>query len=180
MILSIKPSDLIKRFIWDKYQHFCLQHLSYNDINNLIKTDKEFIISEEDAFVIGLTNVIYTDNVIYKLKQHMKEVLENKSFDEKETLTNVNEDSEDDTYVSIRLMVNKQLMIDSAKEFLNKIPAAWDYSKESNKFNTQLESIPKIISVFVDKIEKLPISVIQEWPCIKYVSAKKTINKYIV
>ena len=39
MTITIRPSDMIQTFIWDKYQHFCLDDKSEfvivsNDINN--------------------------------------------------------------------------------------------------------------------------------------------------
>lgn len=178
MKLIIKPSDLIKRFIWDKYQHFCLKGLTYKDIDLLIKEDKEFEISEEDAFVIGLTNVIYTDNVIYKFKQYLKEILENKSFDNKEEIES-DEENDEEIYIPAKLMVSKQLMIDSANEFLNKIPKSWNSSNENILFQNELAQIHNLTSLFIEKINLLPITVIQNWPSIKYISTKKVINKWI-
>ena len=61
MQIIVKPSDLIKRFIWDKYKHFCLDDKNTAEINVIIDEDLDFEINEEDAFVIGLTNVIYTE-----------------------------------------------------------------------------------------------------------------------
>lgn len=178
MKLIIKPSDLIKRFIWDKYQHFCLKGKTYKEIDSIILEDKEFQISEEDAFVIGLTNVLYTDHVVYKFKQHLKEILENKSFDNKEEIEN-DDDDDDEIYHAVKLMVSKQLMIDSANDFLNKIPKVWDITKESNIFQNEINQITDLTKIFIEKINKLPVTIIQNWPSIKYVSAKKTINKWI-
>ena len=178
MKLIIKPSDLIKRFIWDKYHHFCLKGVTYKEIDNLINENKEFEITEEDAFVIGLTNVIYTDNVVYKFKQYLKEILENKSFDNKEEIES-DDDNDEEIYTPSKLMVSKQLMIDSANDFINKIPKSWNVSNESILFQNELIQVQDLTKVFIEKINSLPITMIQNWPSIKYISSKKVINKWI-
>ncbi len=180
MKLIVKPSDLIKRFIWDKYQHFCLQYVQFAEINKIIEEDKEFEISEAHAFVIGLTNVIYTDKVVHKLKMYLKELLENKSFDEMITSTEVSQESgEDETYQTVKLLVNKQIIIDGANDFLNKIPKNWDPSGETNIFYSELKNIPALTKAFIAAINSLPVTIVQDWPCVKYISVKKTINKII-
>lgn len=182
MKLIIKPSDLIKRFIWDKYEFFCLHTKTKAEVEKIIKDDTEFEISENDAFVIGFTNVIYTDEIVYKFKQHLKEILENKSFDHaQKTEHDENEDLSDDDeiYIAPKLMINKEIMIDSAKTFLNKIPKSWNTDLESNKFSSELNRIPELTKIFIEKLQKLVIVPINDWECLKYVSVKKLINKTI-
>src|ERR1043165_5807765 len=142
MKLLVRPSDLIKRFIWDKYQHFCLQQVRFEEISRIIREDNEFEINEDQAFVIGLTNVIYTDRVVYKFKQHLKELLENKCFDEVEVSSGLNDEGEEEEYRNVKLLINKQIIIDGANDFLNKIPKTWDASQESAAFYAELRSIP--------------------------------------
>src|ERR1035437_9040656 len=177
MKLIVKPSDLIKRFIWDKYEQFILLNLSNANIEKIIKEDKEFEISESDAFVIGLTCVIYTDKVIYKYKIYLRELLENKSFDTGNPTTETNEEGEEETVNKVKLMINKEIAIDNAKLFLNKLPKCWDSSKESNMFNREILQISAVSEKLCQTIEKLPTSVIDGWPCVKYISVKKSINK---
>lgn len=186
MKLIVKPSDLIKRFIWDKYETFKLHTKNKAEIDKIIKEDVEFEITEKDAFVIGLTGVIYTDNIVYKLKQFLKEILDNKSFDYVEKVVNdpqeheeSEEGDEDETYIAPKLMINKDIMIDNTKLFLNKIPKSWDYNTESVNFIKELAQIPALTKEFIEKIHKLPTTNINEWQCLKYVSVKKLINKTI-
>ena len=179
MKLLVKPSDLIKRFIWDQYEHFCLHDISNGEIEKIIKEDKEFEISEPDAFVVGLTNVIYSDKVIYKYKIYLKDLLENKSFDAGNPTTETNDDGEEETFHKVKMMINKELVINHAKLFFNKLPKTWDSSKESNMFNRETAQIPDLSKKLCTIIEKLPTTMIQGWPCVKYISVKKAINKVV-
>lgn len=158
MQILVRPSDLIKRFIWDKYKHFCLDEKNAAQINEIIENDLEFEISEEDAFVIGLTNVIYTSEVIYKFKQFLREVLDNKNFD-----------------LDNRLYINKQIMLDCITDFKNKIPKNWVNNDEL--FNDQFQKLPNIYLIYEELINNLTTIEIQEWPCIKCTQVKKVINK---
>lgn len=159
MKIIIKPSDLIKRFIWDKYKHFCLYELNAVEITEIIENDKEFEISENDAFVIGLTNVIYTDEVIYKFKQYIKEILENKSHMQ-------------DT----RLYIPKDIILQGINLFKLKIPKNW--VNNDFEFNRQLNELNNnIYSTFIEYLDQLEITKIQDYDCVKHGQVKKIINK---
>lgn len=158
MVIKVKPSDLISRFIWDKYEQFCLDGKSNTDKNKIIEDDFEFEISENDAFVIGLTNVIYTNEVIHKFRQHLRYVLENKSFEQDN-----------------RKYINRQLIINGIAEFKNKIPKT--FTSKSNQFNTELSQLPEIYTKFAEAINNLTTITVQECICVKYGQVKKVINK---
>lgn len=167
MRITITPSDLIKRFIWDKYENFCLDGKNAAEINKIIEEDKEFEISEEDAFVIGLTNVIYTPEVIYKFKQYLREILENKKFEQDK-----------------RIYINRQLLLDSIAGFKNKIPKRWTCKivvggkiVDDHDFNAQLGQLPALYEAFIKNVNTLVTINVQEWPCVKYAQVKKLINK---
>lgn len=158
MKINVTPSDLIKRFVWDKYEYFCLDGKNNAEINQIIEDDDEFEISEDDAFVIGLTNVIYTNEVIYKFKQFLKEILDNKSF----------------THEG-RLYINRQILLDCIHDFKNKLPKKW--SSDDAHFNKELELLPDIYIVYTDKVNGLITINVQDWPCVKHAQVKKIINK---
>lgn len=158
MKILVKPSDLISMFIWDKYKHFCLEDKTPTEISELIKKNEEFEIDEKDAFVIGLTNVIYTNEIVYKFKQFLKETLENKSFD-----------------IDNKHFINKELLIDAIGEFGRKLPKEW--KSEDPAFNKGLKELPKAIQQFDTNLNKLPTVSVQDWPCVNYISVKKIINK---
>lgn len=158
MTITIKPSHLIERFLWDEYEKYCLENKSQQEISDIIKKDQEFKISEQDAFVIGLLCTIYTNEVGYKFKLFLKAILENKSFD-----------------IDSKYFINRELLIDETKKFEKKIPKDWKSS--DSIFNKGLKEIPKTIKEFEDNLRKLPTVSIQDWPCVNYISVKKIINK---
>ncbi len=79
MILNVQPSDIIKRCLWSDYRRFCLKDKNEDEINLIIEEDKPIIISENDAYVIGLLKVVETNNLIHRFNQHMDEFLKIKS-----------------------------------------------------------------------------------------------------
>lgn len=158
MKILITPSDLIKRFVWDQYVEYVLDGKNTVDINKIIKDDEEFEISEDDAFVIGLTNVVYTTEVIYKFKQFLREILDNKNFEQDN-----------------RLYINKQFLLNSIQDFKNKIPKGW--ISDDNKLNEELTQLPDVYAAFEKGVNALITINVQEWPCVKYAQVKKIINK---
>ncbi len=158
MTIKIQPSDLISRFIWDTYEYHILDGKTNAEKNKIIEEDKEFEISEEDAFVIGLTNVIYTNEVIYKFKQFLRSILENKHFEQDN-----------------RKYINRQLLINCIYTFKNKIPKT--YVSRSNQFNNELQQLPALYTKFTDAVSALTAITVQDCPCVKYGQVKKVINK---
>lgn len=158
MKILITPSDLIKRFVWDQYVEYVLDGKNTADINKIIKDDEEFEISEDDAFVIGLTNVVYTTEVIYKFKQFLREILDNKNFEQDN-----------------RLYINKQFLLNSIQDFKNKIPKGW--ISDDNRLNEELTQLPDVYTAFEKGVNALITINVQEWPCVKYAQVKKIINK---
>ena len=158
MKILITPNDLIKRFIWDKYEYFCLDGKNTAEINKLIEENLEFEINEDDAFVVGLTNVVYTTEVIYKFKQFLREILDNKNFEQDK-----------------RLYINRQILLDCVYDFKNKIPKKW--TSDDAVFNNGLSLLPDVYVAFEKGVNGLTTLNVQEWPCVKYAQVKKIINK---
>lgn len=161
MKILVKPSDLIRRLVWDKYAYFVLHKVPKSTIKTLIERDEVIELNEEDAFVIGLLNTIYTPELIYKFKQYLREILDNKSFKNK---------AEND-----RLYITKQILINHASKFLSKFPEDW---RDSNQqFNNELERLENLCIQFIEDVDLLETTIIQTWPCVKYAQVKKIINK---
>lgn len=160
MKIKLKPSDLIERFVWDKYEYFILQNKTKQEITEIIENNYEFEITEKDAFVIGLLNTIYTDEVIYKFKQFLREILDNKSFKYKQE--------------EGRKYITRKILLLQAETFMNKIPN--NYKSNNIKFNEQLEKIEESLNYFKEKVKQLECTIIQDWPCVKYGQVKKIIN----
>jgi hypothetical protein len=158
MKIKVRPSDLITRFVWDRYEHFCLDGKNSTEIAALIAEDAEFEISETDAFVINLTNVIYTPEVVYKFKQHLKETLENKSFEQDK-----------------KRYINREILIDCCLDFRRKIPRNW--KSEDLEFNLNLAALPPMYDQFQRLINALTAINVQECMCVRSSAVKKIINK---
>lgn len=158
MTITIRPSDLIERFVWDKYVHFCLHGVPKATVAEMVQADEEFIMKEEDAFVIGLTGVIYTNDIAYKFKQHVKELIENKSFEFEK-----------------RLHMNKQLLLDNVRAFLRKVPA--NYQSSDPAFNIGISGLDTLHELFRINVENLQTVTVQDWQCVRSGQVKKIINR---
>lgn len=163
MEIKLRVSDLIERMLWDNYKKFCLYDKEKEEIEKIIGDNEEFIINEKDAFVIGLLNVIYTEEVIYKYKQFLREIIENKSFRWEYT-----EGKE-------RLYITRRILLNNAIRFKNKIPKG--YKSDRITFNKQTAMLKAAHKFFIDEIKKLEHTIIQDWPCVKHGQVKKIINR---
>lgn len=166
MEIKLRVSDLIERMLWDKYKTFCLAGKKKEEIIKLIEDNEEFIIGEKDAFVVGLLNVIYTNEVIYKYKQYLREILDNKSFK--------NDDEEPNKTVT-RKYITRKILMNNAIKFKKKIPK--DYSSTNIEFNRQADMLKAAHTFFISEVKKLEYKIIQDWPCVKHGQVKKIINR---
>jgi len=135
MIITIQPSDLIKRCLWSDYKRFCLTHLTDDDINKSIQEDKPFIISESDAYVIGLLKVIETDKIVYRFKIFIDELLKVRSnlFDSK-------------------LYINKNVVMNEVRDFKNRFPESY---KPPFEYKLSIEELIKYVDELHINIDEL-------------------------
>jgi hypothetical protein len=84
MRILVKPSDLVKRCIWDYYVYYILG--SEKEAQRLLELDEEFEISERDALISGLLKVVETDNLIHRFNDYMVHFLTTKSVKERDVL----------------------------------------------------------------------------------------------
>lgn len=166
MEIKLRVSDLIERLLWDNYKTFCLADLKTEEIDKIIEADEEFIITEKDAFVIGLLNVIYTQEVVYKYKQYLREIIDNKSF--------LFEDVEPNKTIK-RKYITRKILTTNAKAFLKKIPK--NYESNNIVFNKQIKMLNDVNEFFINEVKLLEYQIIHDWPCVKYGQVKKIINR---
>lgn len=139
MIIKIKPSDIVKRCLWDNYKSYILT--SKDDPRKMLEEDKEFEISERDALVIGLLAIIETNNLIHKFNVFMLDVLSNKSIKKDELLVRVN-------------------VIDSAiKDFMNNFPTYWVPEKH---WRVELDALVKYVKNIKEELKTFDIHTIVE------------------
>jgi hypothetical protein len=110
MNIIIKPSDIVKRCLWDSYVYYIVG--SDKEAQNLLKEDLEFEISEREALIIGLLKVIETDNLIHKFNTYIVEILANKSIKDKEN----------------GILVRKKILDTAIETYMDNFPEHWDCS----------------------------------------------------
>jgi len=143
MIITVTPEDLIRRCLWSDYKRFVLKDKSEQDIQSLIKENKPIVLTENDAYAIGLLKVIETDNLIHRFIVHMKEMINIKSniFDK-------------NVYMSVKIVENE------LESFKKRFPEYWTpdtvYQKsieELNNYINNLQSQIKTFEIFEFKIK---------------------------
>lgn|SRR5574344_1929789 len=85
MTIRVKPSDIVKYCLWDKYVYFVLNS-NTKEAEELLTKDEEMELSEQDAYIIGLLRVMITTNIVHKFNMYMIECLANKSTKEDDVL----------------------------------------------------------------------------------------------
>lgn len=106
MKIFLKPSDIVKRGLWDTYVYYVVG--SDKESEKLLVDDLEFEISERDAYVIGLLKVIETDNLIHRFNDSMIHFLNIKSVK-----------------INDEVLIKKKICLEFIEKFLNKFPDYW-------------------------------------------------------
>jgi hypothetical protein len=135
MIITIQPSDLIKRCLWLEYKRFCLLNVTEEEIDKIIVEDKPFVMIEEDAYVIGLLKVIETDNLVHRFNIYIEDLLNVRSnlFDNK-------------------LYINKNVILSEVREFKNRFPESF---KPSFEYKTAIDDMNVHIDDIYERLEEL-------------------------
>jgi len=140
MQLILTPEDLIKRCLFNKYKKFVLKGKTQEEINTWITENKPEIISENDAYVIGLLKVVETENLIHQFNLYIEDFLKIKST--------INND---------KVIINKSSLLKEILEFKDMFPDAYvaktSYQKNIDDMKKYVVSVYEII----DKIETIQI-----------------------
>ena len=106
MRIIVRPSDIVKRCMWDSYTYYIVG--SEKEAERLLAEDKEFELSERDGIVIGLLKVIDTDNLIHRFNDYMVHFLTIKSV-------KINDD----------VLIKRKSVREAVDKFLDKFPDYW-------------------------------------------------------
>jgi hypothetical protein len=136
MEIKIFAEDIVKRCLWDTYVYYIIGG-SEKEAEQILKENKEILISERDALIIGLLKVIETDNLIFKFNNFVVELLTNKS-------SKVNEYS----------LIRKRTFDYAVDKFLDKFP---DYWTPNSSYIKSLKELVEYIDNFKLEIDKLEI-----------------------
>ena len=135
MQITVTPEDLIRRCVWDNYVYYIVG--SDKEAEKILKENKEFIITEREALIIGLLKVIETDNLIFKFNTYTVELLTNKSIKEKDFL-----------------LIRKKTFDIAVDKFLDKFP---DYWEPNTSYANSLKELVDYINSIKSEVEKLEI-----------------------
>lgn len=106
MRIFVKPSDIVKRCMWDSYTYYIVG--SEKEAERMLTEDNEFELSERDGIVIGLLKVIETDNLIHRFNDYMVHFLTIKSV-------KIGDD----------ILIKKKSAREAIDKFLDKFPDYW-------------------------------------------------------
>jgi hypothetical protein len=135
MRILVKPSDLVKRCIWDYYVYYILG--SEKEAQRLLELDEEFEISERDALISGLLKVVETDNLIHRFNDYMVHFLTTKSVKERDVL-----------------FIKKKNLDMYINKFLDKFP---DYWQAPINYLNALSDLVSYINTLRADIEELDL-----------------------
>jgi len=137
MNITVHPSDIIKRCLWNEYKRFCLVGKTDEQINEFIVEDKPFTILENDSYVIGLLKVVETDNLVHRFKIHIEDLLKVRSnlFDNK-------------------LYINRNVVLNEVKDFKNRFP---DSFNPDFKYKLAIDELNEKLDETFEKLEECKI-----------------------
>lgn len=167
MKILITPHDIIERALWQKYQFFILEgekELPQSEIDEMIKENKEFEISEREALIMNLLKCIETDNLVHRLNQHILHILGVRSTE----VTNNKKKL---------LCITKASVDNELNKFLKNFPDTW---VPNVQFEKSLRECKIYVDELNDKLSKLvTIEVDMQGNTIEYVQVthvKKMLN----
>jgi len=137
MQILINPENIIKRCLWAKYKKFVLKGKSDEEVNKIIEENVDTIISENDAYVIGLLKVIETENLIHRFNLHVDDFLKIKSTINKE-----------------RVIINKSALLKEILEFKDMFPDAY---KPNSVYLDAITDMKKYVVEIYELVEQLEI-----------------------
>lgn len=142
MKIILKPSDIIERALWYKYEYFILDGKSQKEIDEIIEKNEEFEITERDALIIDLLKCIATDNLKHRLNQHILHLLNIRT-------------TEIDTPKKNKLVViNKNTVKYELDRFDRNFPDSW---KPALNYSVNLKELKEYLGELHEKLDNLII-----------------------
>jgi hypothetical protein len=157
MRILIKPSDIVKRCLWDSYSYYIVG--SEKEAEKLLKEDNEFELSERDAIVLGLLKVMETDNLVHRFNDYMVHFLTIKSIKEKDDV-----------------IVRKKSVEIAIDKFLDKFP---DYWVPPANYANAVKDLVDYIDSLKEKIETLEVTKVTIQNMIQEVYVSNAVRKLL-
>lgn len=160
MTITVTPKDLIERCVWAAYEYYVLKNPPQAEVNIIIEKNEPFEIKEKDAFVIGLLKVIFTSNLSHKFNQHIKAILEAKSF----PMPSTN-----------KRLIGRDILMMGIDKFMKGFPDAY---KPDVLWEKEMEQVKEYITRLKDSIITLDVVVIQDLACVNAESVRKLLTEH--
>jgi len=135
MQILITPEDIIKRCLFNKYKKFVLKGKSHDYIDKWIQENKPEVLSENDAYVIGLLKIVETDNIIHQFNLYLEDFLKVKST--------INND---------KVIINKSSLLREIVEYKDMFPESY---KPNAAYQKTIDDMKKYCVDVYEQIEKL-------------------------
>lgn len=139
MVITTTPIDMIERCLWSNYKTFVLKEKRDAILREIVEKNEPVVISEEDAYVIGLLNYVKTENLIHRCKMELENVLNIKS-----TIIKVEEEE--------LVVINKSTLLKDVIEFKDRFP---HYYIPGEVYKEGIEDLMTFNNELVDKINNL-------------------------
>lgn len=137
MIITVQPSDIIKRCLWNEYKKYCISNMTNEEIEKFIIEDSPMSLSEDDAYVIGLLKIVETDNLIHRFNIHIENLLKVKS-----------------NLLDNKLYINKNIISNEVKTFKNRFPNSF---KPNFEYKKAIDELMIYVDNIIDEIDKIQI-----------------------
>lgn len=140
MKITITPSDIIERCVWDAYEYYVLDKSV--DVDQHILENKEFEISEKDALVIGVLKCVETDNLVHRFNLYLEHYMNNRSY-----------------RVSESYKVRKKGLLPHIMDFKKKFPKTW---KPNKLYQQGLDDVLVYVDKIYKEVDELPVEKVTE------------------
>lgn len=131
MEIRIKPSEIVTRCLWDNYVRFVIGN--EHKAKEILLKDEEILLSDNDAFLIGLLKTLEITNLIHKFNDFIWFVLRNKSKQ----------------YQNV-FYISKKTTLTEIDLYMNNFPSYWTPNKY---FEYPYKELVEYVNTLKDNIE---------------------------
>lgn len=144
MKILITPSEIIELCLFSNYQRFVLKTRDDAKIRQIIKENQLISLNENDAYIIGLTKFIKTENLVHRCKLEIDDMLKIKS-----TILKINEVD--------KVLINKATLLKDVLEFKYRFPDCYEPDDVYKKSISELISYANELLENINSLKEYPM-----------------------
>lgn len=161
MKILITPEDIIRRCLWNDFQYYILKDSKEKELEAIVRENKEFQMTEEDALIIGLIKVLETPNLVHRLKQQINHQL---------VLKSIKNDG--------KLYISKNTIVSLIENFKKNFPSSFEC--KDTAFSKGMTEVFKYSEELLKNVHALQIHNITikdlNYVCLQVMALKKLID----